>query len=348
MGQTNSPTLNNGRLGFSNSEIQLFLRCPRRWLTEYYWGFLPANPSPLGAANLGTRVHLALEAKFGYGLDPGTVLDILYGAEVANHPDLARELNADLEMSKIMVEGLLEWMDAEGHSSKFRYVAAEAEVRVPLPGFDGIDLRAKLDQIGQWTDTGLYAFLDWKTRDVLQPLVLLRMDPQMRFYSLVQWLAAGYPPPQPGRGLPDTAGMPPLVLGGNVAQLRKVKRSRQAKPPFYQWDPFSHTPEIMASTLIKVQATVAKILAARAALDDCYARGGNLAEIDFLQKSMLGPVWISHDCSWSCPLAKGACGMMDDGSAWVEHFVGSGAYVQGDPYERYSSQSIAALVSAAG
>ena len=139
----------NGRLGISNSEIQLFLRCPRKWLVEYYWGFLPANPSPLGAANLGIRVHLALEAKFGYGLDPLTVLDIIYGQEIATHPDLARELNADLEMSKIMVEGLLEWMGTEGHAASFRFVRAEAEIRVPLPGFDGVDLRAKLDQIGR-------------------------------------------------------------------------------------------------------------------------------------------------------------------------------------------------------
>ena len=338
----------NGRIGISNSEIQLWKRCPRKWLTEYYWGFLPADPSPLGAANLGIRVHLALEAKFGYGLDPLRVLDIIYGAEVEKHPGLAKDLNGYLDMSKIMVEGLLEWMDAEGHTASFRFVLAEAEVRVPLPGFDGIDLRAKLDQIGQWTDTGLYAFLDWKTRDQLQPLIVTRADPQMRFYSLVQWLAAGYPPPAPGRGLPDTAGMPPLVLGGNVAQLRKVKRSGASKPPYYQWDAFQHTPEVMASTLLSAQQVVSEILAARAAMDDAYARGGQAEQIDLIQRTKMRPVWISHDCTWSCPLAKGACMMMDDGSDWAGYFVSSGAYVQGDPYDRYNRGSIAALVSAAG
>jgi hypothetical protein len=152
----------------------------------------------------------------------------------------------------------------------------------------------------------------------------------------------------PGRGLPDTAGLPPLVLGGIVAQLRKVKRSKTSRPPYYQWDPFDHTPEIMASTLLKVQQVVSEILAVRAALDDCYRRGGDLAEIDFIQRTMARPVWIDHDCSWRCPLAKGPCGMMDDGSAWAEHFVASGQYVQGDPYDRYNRSSIAALVSAAG
>jgi len=337
----------NGRLGISNSEIQLFKRCPRQWLVEYYWGFLPAEPSPLGAANLGIRVHLALEGHFGYGLDPLMVLDIIYGQEVANHPDLARALNADLEMSKIMVEGLLEWMAAEGHTATFKVVRTEAEVRVPLPGFTGIDLRAKLDQIGQ-LESGLFAFLDWKTRDQLRPRVIVRQDPQMRFYSLVQWLAAEYPPPMPGRGLPDTAGKIPLVLGGNIVQLRKVKRSKQSKPPYYQWDPFDHTPEIMATTLLGVQQVVSEILAVRAALDDCYRRGGDLREVDFIQRTMARPVWVDHDCSWRCPLAKGPCGMMDDGAAWAEYFVSSGSYVQGDPYERYGRGSIAALVSAAG
>jgi len=334
-------------LGISNSEIQMFRRCPRQWLIEYFWGFLPADPSPLGAANLGTRVHLALEARFGYGLDPETVLDIIYGQEVAGHPDLARELNADLEMSKIMVAGLLEWMAAEGHAATFQVVRTEAEVRVPLPGFEGIDLRGKLDQIGQ-LESGLFAFLDWKTRDQLRPKVIVRQDAQMRFYSLLQWLAAGYPPPQPGRGLPGTAGMPPLVLGGIVCQLRKVKRTKTSRPPYYQWDSFDHTPEIMATTLLGVQQTVSEILEVRQALDDCYARGGNLAEVDFIQRTKARPVWIDHDCSWRCPLAKGACGMMDDGSAGAEDFVSSGSYVQGDPYERYSRGSIAALAAAAG
>jgi len=83
----------------------------------------------------------------------------------------------------------------------------------------------------------------------------------------------------------------------------------------------------------------------RAALD---AAGRDLWKVDWVQRTMARPVWVDHDCSWRCPLAKGACGMMDDGSSWVEHFVSSGQYVQGDPYDRYSRGSIAALVSAAG
>jgi len=344
MGQTAITSPPNGRMGISNSEIQLFKRCPRQWLIDYYYGFMPVDPSPLGAANLGTRVHLALEAKFGYGLDPETVLDIIYGQEIANRPDLAKELNADLEMSKIMVHGLLEWLAGEGHLATFQVVWTEAEVRVPLPGFEGIDLRGKLDQAAQLED-GTFTFLDWKTRDVLRPKIVIRQDPQMRFYSLLWWLAAGYPPPMPGRGLPDTAGKTPLVLGGNVAQLRKVKRSTKSKPPYYQWDPFTHTPEIMATTLLGVQQTVAEILRVRQALDEA---GQDIMQVDWVQRTLARPVWVDHDCSWRCPLAKGACGMMDDGSAWIEHFVSSGQYVQGDPYERYGRGSIAALVSAAG
>lgn len=337
-------------LGISQSEIARWRRCRRQWLTEYYWGFLEADPSPLGARNFGTRVHVALEMHFGHGLDPLTVLDIIYGAEVAQHPDLAKELNSDLEMSKIMVGGLLEWMAAEGHAASFRVVQTEAEVRVPLPGFEGrVDLRAKLDQIGQWTDTGLYTFLDWKTSDQLQQPLLIRQSPQMRFYSLIQWLAAGYPPPAMGRGTPDTGnGMPPLVTGGTIATLRKVKRTKQSKPPYYDWQSFIHTPEIMATTLLGVQAVVSEILNARAALEAAYDRGGQMEEIDYIQRTLLRPTWIERDCSWSCPLSRGACQMMDDGSDWVGHFVSSGKYVQGDPYERYNRSGIAALVTTAG
>ena len=336
-------------LAISSSEIRMWTRCPREWLTTYYWGFLPADPSPLGAANLGTRVHLALEWKFGYGQDPLKLLDIIYGTEAANHPDLATDLGKDLEMSKIMVEGLLEWMDAEGHSAEFTVIRTEDEIQVPLPGFEGqVKLRGKLDQIGRWAETGEFAFLDWKTRDALEPPLMARQDPQMRFYSLIQWLAAGYPPPAPGRGLPDTEGRKPLALGGVVCQLRKVRRSQKSRPPYYQWDQFRHTPEIMATTLIGVQQAVSEILAARAELDAAYENGGSLEQIDYIQRSRFRPVWITRDCSWRCPLAKGACMLMDDGSAWAEHFESSGKFVRGDPYLRYQRGSIAALVSAAG
>src|SRR5215469_10422802 len=335
----------NRRLAVSGSETDLWDRCRRRWLTEYYWGFLPADPSPLGALNFGNRVHLALEGHFGYGADPLWILDVIYAAEMERHADLADKLAADLEKSKIMVEGLLEWMKAEGHYTSFQVVETEKEVRVPLPGFDGVDLRAKLDQVGRDTGSGLFSFLDWKTGAEFTVAEMVRQSPQMRRYSLIQWLATGHPPPRPGQGLPVpySEGGPPLVLGGIVATLKKVKRSPQSKPPYYQWDPFFHTAEIMATTLLGVQQTVSEILNARRVLDE--ARDSR-EQVDFIQRSLLKPTWITHDCRWSCPLAKGACGLMDDGSAWVEHFVSSGAYVQGDPYERYTRGSVAALVGA--
>lgn len=339
-----SPSSSNGRgtVGLSESEMSRWRRDPRWWFIEYYLGYLPARPSPSGARNLGTRIHTALEAYYGYQLDPVLVLSVLYGLAIEQSPDYEKQLRADHELSKIMIEGYLDWVASEGKDAGLALIDTEAEVRVPLPGFEGyVDLRAKLDQVVQDTTTGWMYFLDHKSAGDFERHEMIELDPQMKLYNLIGWLATQGTVPLLGQPLelrPDR----PVVLGGIVNTLRKVKRTKTSKPPYYDRHGFRYTTDQLASHLLSVQQVAGEIMNARSVLDAAYAAGGVPEQINYIQTSMLRPVPILGDCAWRCHLSNGMCQMMSDGStAWMDALVSGGAYVQGDPYERYGRGDLA-------
>jgi len=337
------PTLVSYPLGLSNTEMAQWKRCPRRWLVEHYLGFLPADEKPYGKRLLGIRLHTVLEGWYGYGIDPRVVLNLLYQAEITAHPEDEKELLAELELASVMIAGYLEWVDAEGKDATLKVVQTEAEVRVPLPGYEGwVDLRTKMDQIVWDTATGYYHFLDHKSLDNFDRAGLLSMDPQMKLYNLVQWLKAGYPPPGSGHPLQVDPSRP-LVLGGKVNMLRRVKRSARAKGPFYERADFTYNPDSMAATLAGAQQIAWEILQARKGLDAAWQAGGGPQVIDLAQRTICRPVEILHDCSWSCPLSGGLCTLMSDGSAWWEALESSGRYVRADPYDRYTRGGLEAI-----
>jgi RecB family exonuclease len=333
-------------IGLSGSEIALWKRCPREWYVTYYLGYLLADPPPTGSANIGTRIHTALEGHYGYGLDPQVTIDVLYTAEIAAHPEFEKDLRDDWELSKIMIAGYLDWVDSgecEPPDKDIEVIQTEAEVRVPLPGFEGVvDLRGKMDQVGLIRSTGLLTFIDYKTADNFEREDVLDSDPQMRTYSLIQWLASGQPPPMAGYPVIINENVP-LVLGGMISTLRRVKRTSRSKPPYYSRRAFRHTPENMAAHLLSIQQVASEILAARAKFDAAYRDGGDMIHINGLQLTVARPNWMGHDCKWSCPFSSGLCQLMNGGMAWAEALVSSGRYVQGDPYQRYTRGGISAI-----
>ena len=341
-------------IAISWSEISRWLRCPRQWFAEYYLGFLPAAESPSGVRNLGIRVHTAMEWLYSPGhepVDPLLTLAVLYAAEIEKHPDWEKELRADWELSKIMVEGWLKEAQDQGLDANYDVIATEEEVAVPLPGFGGaVLLRGKLDQVVLDNRTGVLSFLDWKTADNFLRSELIEMDPQMKTYSLIQLLAAGHPEPMSATGEWNPGERLPLVAGGIVRTMRRVKRTSRTKPPYYQQHPFIQSPERLAAHLLLIQQAVAEIMNARTALDAGYEQsGGAVNVINHLQQTVARPVEIPSDCSWRCPLSRGMCQLMSGGGSWYDAFVSSGQYVQGDPYVRYSRpdfESVRALIEA--
>jgi hypothetical protein len=321
----------NGNVGISGSEMATWKRCPRLWLIRYYYCMVPAEPAVTGNMQLGTRVHTALEALYGYDLDPLVVLQVTYGAEIEAHPEHEAELRKEWDLANAMVQGYMEWSVSEGKDADYRVTATEQEIRVPLPGVDGVDLRGQLDQIMLEVSTGFLKFRDWKTADGFDMHHLLELNPQFRLYSVLMHLRGGT---RPGTD-------PQVPMGGLVTTLRRCKRTERAKPPFFQTDPVNYNPEQLDATLIGAQQTCREIMAARAALD--WAGPQSMEVFNRMQRGIARPVPVITDCKWRCELSRGLCVAMDDGSDWVGMLFRSGRWVQGDPYAHYDQRGMAAL-----
>lgn len=312
----------------SNSEIFTFQRCPRFWLLRYYLGYTPDAEEVTGNRILGIRIHAALEGYYGYGLDPLTVIHLLYKIALDTFPEHEAELIKERDLASAMIEGYIEWIAAEGKDAGLTVIATEAAVTVPLPGVPGVELRAKLDRVQLDESTGLLSFVDDKTAASFERHEILAINPQFRFYSLVQKIASASP-----------GG--PRVLGGVVNSLRRVKRTDKSKPPYYQRDPFRYNETDIASTLLKVTGVARKIVEARRALDWIYTEGqGDLSLLSSYQALHLPPTVIETDCSWRCPFLT-LCPMLDDGSDWVGSLVRSGHFRQEDPYSYYERNPLA-------
>lgn len=324
----------------SQSEIATWTRCPRKWFIEYYMGFTPADEPVVGNRQLGVRLHTALEGWYGYGLNPLKVLGLLYALIIQQHPEHEIDLKQEMAMGMIMISGYLDWIESEGKDADLRVVATETDLQVPLPGMEQVILRARMDQVIQEISTGWLSFLDHKSSAGFEKHETLERDPQFRFYGLLQFLKAGHGEPIPGMELRPGV---PVVMGGTINTLRRVKRTAASKPPYYARDSIRFNLDVLSSTMIRVRQVALEIWNARGNLDAVYAKGGSLAEVNFLQRSLLRPVPIDNDCDWRCPAASGLCVAMDDGSDWAAILESSGHFVRADPYARYSEDPLASI-----
>lgn len=146
-------------LAVSNSEIFAAQRCWRNWYLTYYLGMVPTQEVPVGNRQLGTRVHTALEGLYGYDLDPLMILQILYRAAIEAFPEYEEELLKERTYAEAMVDGYIMWLAEEGADADQRVVATETDMVVPIPGYDSVLLRSRMDQVFQRISDGALGFI---------------------------------------------------------------------------------------------------------------------------------------------------------------------------------------------
>jgi RecB family exonuclease len=314
-------------LAVSNSEIFAAQRCWRNWYLTYYLGMVPAVEIPVGNRQLGTRVHTALEGLYGYELDPLIVLQILYKAAIEAQPEYEEELLKERTMAETMVEGYIMWLAEEGADADQRVVATENDMVVPIPGYDGVLLRSRMDQVFQRLSDGALGFMDYKTGSNFEKHETLDRNPQMKTYALMQRIKARMEPGQP------------LIMGGQITSLRRVLRTARSNPPYYRRDDFWYNDEQLDAHELKIIKVVQQILDKRAKLDHAREIGAPLPLFNQLQRYELPPTPIDGDCDWRCPFTA-ICPMMDDGSDWSASLTQSGRWVQQDPYEYYRNDAM--------
>lgn len=273
---------------------------------------MPKTHSVVGALALGTRVHTALEAYYTEGEDllkvHAELLDLDRQALLADLRDVT-ELEQDGELGRIMLEGYLEWLAETGADSDWEVISAERIISAPL--FNGeVELRGKLDMRVRRLADDVRLVVDHKTCQNFSDLAKTAyIDEQFLTYHLLENMN----PPEDGS----------RCDGGVYNMLRKVKRSGNARPPFYERLEVRHNKAMLNSFWLRIHGEIADIMRLRAQLD---------AGADHRQVAYPRP---SRDCSWKCQFFA-VCPLIDDGSAAEEML--DAFYEVGDPDARYNDK----------
>lgn len=304
---------NAGPIPISNSEIQTWKDCRRKWWLSYYRGLARKKRDVIGPLPLGSRVHNSLEAFYKDGIDPVVAYsDFLdedktkfYMSDDASDEAKEKKFNSEAELGRIMLEGYTEWLDETGADSGLEVIAVEEKIsaillngRVELQGKTDMKVRDRMD--------GARLILDHKTAQSFNEYYqTAHMSEQLMLYAMLERMKEGDETP---------------VEGGIYNLLRKVKRGGSSKPPFYDRMTVRFNDATLQSFWLRVNGELNDMMSTRDALDS----GADHRVVAYPSPS--------RDCTWKCPFFQ-ACTMFDDGSAaemWLENFT-----EVSDPYARY-------------
>jgi RecB family exonuclease len=299
-------------LKLSNSTLKAYKRCERHWYLAYHlaYGLRPENEKATNVAKLGTRIHCALEAYYGYDLDPIKALRVIYYLAEKENPFAADDLEKEHGYAKAMVEGFIQWSEEEGIDAALEVIATEHLEEQPLILDDGtaINLVAKLDQKVRRLTDGAILFRDWKTVGTLSKAHLLVLNEQMRFYSLLEALSA--------RATDERAD------GGLYTMLLRSKRTAKANGPFYREVEVAFNEHDHDSMLRRTKRTAGRIVAVTNELN------AGRSHLDVVEPNE------GDYCGWGCPFTL-ICPMMDDGSRWEDALQAN--FIKRDPFYYYGT-----------
>ena len=296
----------------SNSEIQTFKDCRRRWWLTYYRRLQPKYKDSTGALALGTRIHAALDDYYANGTPLLQAHATLVNTEkellLQDFRDVS-ELEKEAELGHIMLEGYLQWNEEEGIDADLEMISTEETIVMPM--FNGeVELQGKLDMRVRRKADGVRMFRDFKTvgGSLSDFANLAPMNEQILTYMILEQSK-------------DKDGE--RSDGGIFTMLKKVRRSAAARPPFYDQIEVRHNIFTLRSFWDRLHGTVTDLMRVRTALD----KGE--------QPSFHAYPSPSRDCKWKCKFYS-VCTLVDDGSA-AEQAI-SEMFVEADPYAYYGEE----------
>jgi len=296
----------------SNSEIQTFKDCRRRWWLTYYRRLQPKYKDTTGALALGTRIHAALDDYYANGTPLLQAHANLVNTEkellLQDFRDVS-ELEKEAELGHIMLEGYLQWNEEEGIDADLEMISTEETIVMPM--FNGeVELQGKLDMRVRRKADGVRMFRDFKTvgGSLSDFANLAPMNEQILTYMVLEQSK-------------DVNGE--RSDGGIFTMLKKVRRSAAARPPFYDQIEVRHNIFTLRSFWDRLHGTVTDLMRVRTALD----KGE--------QPSFHAYPSPSRDCKWKCKFYS-VCTLVDDGSA-AEQAI-SEMFVEADPYAYYGEE----------
>lgn len=306
-------------VSITNSEIQTFKDCKRKWWLGTYRALKPISKTYVGPLTLGIRVHNALEAFYVTGVNPVDEYERLQRVDNklfaeskdANDEKQVKKFNSEAELGRIMLEGYMEWMAEENPDADIEVIGAEKKLSTRLEMDPRVELMGKTDLKVRRASSGRHALLDHKTAVSFNSYYeTSHMSEQLMLYVILEKM--------------DPVNGDPKVDGGIYNLIKKVKRSATAKPPFYERLDVRFNDKQLESFWIRTMGTVRDIMDLRDKLD---------AGVDHRFYAYPSP---TNDCTWKCPFFQ-VCPMFDDGSsaeAMLEEL-----YEQVDPNARYEEEN---------
>jgi len=296
-------------LHISNSEVQTYKDCRRKWWLSYYRRLQPKSKQMTGALALGSRIHEALDMYYSKNIP---LLDA-HSQLVDNDKKILVEayrdtydLESEAELGRIMLEGYLQWVEENGIDAELEMISTEEIISMPLLD-NSVVLQGKIDMRVRRKADGVRMFRDFKTvgGSFTDFSSMAHMNEQILTYMMLETA-------QNKEGERSE--------GGIFTLLKKVKRSANARPPFYEQLEVRHNVFALRSFWQRIHGTLSDMLNTRKALDE----GGDHRFVAYPRPS--------RDCKWKCQFFT-ICPMFDDGSA-AEAAI-EDAFEVSNPYAYY-------------
>lgn len=296
-------------LHVSNSEVQTYKDCRRKWWLSYYRRLQPKSKQITGALALGSRIHEALHMYYSKNIP---LLDA-HAQLVDNDKKILVEayrdtydLESEAELGRIMLEGYLQWVEENGIDAELEMISTEEIISMPLLD-NSVVLQGKIDMRVRRKADGVRMFRDFKTvgGSFTDFSSMAHMNEQILTYMMLETA-------QNKEGERSE--------GGIFTMLKKVKRSANARPPFYEQLEVRHNVFALRSFWQRIHGTLSDMLNTRKALNE----GGDHRFVAYPRPS--------RDCKWKCQFFT-ICPMFDDGSA-AEAAI-EDAFEVSNPYAYY-------------
>lgn len=296
----------NGYRLVSNSELQCFKGCRRKWWLQWYRGLVSRMVEVQGVRSTGTRLHIGWQAYYQPEVQSvQAAIDALRDAQTEDlgklqvdaygfiNDDLRRKLLSDFQLEQIMLEGYFEWLAESGEDSNLEIVSSETYLEASFPvtladGTPPVKIIGKIDTRVRDRRTGRRKFIDHKSVTVFENPQLLKINEQTLHYLLLEWLTT-----EEGETRCDSALY-------NMA--RRVKRTAKAVPPFYKRVEIERNQHELESYMRRLTGVIGDIQHVEETLD----RNPEMA-------AYVAYPTPSRDCTWKCPFFA-QCPMFDDGS----------------------------------
>lgn len=325
----------NGVYRISNSELQTFKRCKRKWWLGWYRRLMLQTEDFTSVRAIGTRVHQALSYWYvpdgEKRVDPRDALERVIVNDWTKVARLAQERRTSDEqlgelavefaqatnLERAMIEGYVQWLEETGADAELRIIASETplvvdvEVDVSKTDVRPAQFIGLLDVRATRVTDGVNLFVDHKTvGDLTAPVVTLPQNEQMLHYHLMEFLS-----------LEDSDVR---CDGALYNMLRRVKRSQRAKPPFYDRIEVRHNKFELESYRRRALAATREVMITV----DRLERGEEHLDVVYPSPT--------PNCRFDCDFFA-VCNLFDDGSRGVNDMLNA-LYRETNPLDRYRKQ----------